>query len=146
MSQNYYSEIYLHLTWHTKLSRPLLIPDVEQLTHRCLKEKATALGGIEILEIGGIETHVHLAVTIEPTVTVSEMVGALKGYASHEVNRRLGLAAKALEWQTGYGVVSFGAKDLAWVADYIKNQRSHHARGKAQDRLERITRFDDPPS
>jgi len=89
MSQNYYSEIYLHLTWHTKLSRPLIVPDVETLARKCLREKAAALGDIKIHEIGGIETHVHLAVSIEPTVTISEMVGALKGYASHEVNRRL---------------------------------------------------------
>jgi putative transposase len=145
MSHNYYSEIYLHLTWHTKLSQPLLVPDVETLAYKYLRDKAAALGAIETPEIGGIETHVHLAVTIEPTVTISEMVGALKGYTSHEVNRRLG-PGKALEWQTGYGVVSFGAKDLPWVVAYIQNQREHHARGAAHDRLERITRFDDPPS
>jgi REP element-mobilizing transposase RayT len=146
MSHNYYSEIFLHLTWHTKLSRHLLTQNIETLTRQCLREKAAALGDIQILEIGGIETHVHLAVTIEPTVTISEMVGALKGYSSYAVNRRLGMAAKALEWQTGYGVVSFGAKDLPWVTAYIQNQREHHSRGSAQDRLERITQFDDPPS
>ena len=56
------------------------------------------------------------------------------------------MASKALEWQTGYGVVSFGAKDLPWVVAYIQNQREHHARAGTHDRLERITRFDDPPS
>lgn len=101
MSQNYYSEIYLHLTWHTKLSWPLLVPDVETLTWKCLREKVGALGDIQIHEIGGIETHVYLALSIEPTVTISAMVGALKGYASHEVNRRLGIAGKPLEWQMG---------------------------------------------
>lgn len=143
MSHNYYSEIYLHFTWHTKLSRPLLNSEVELLTHQCVKAKAVALGGIQIHEIGGIETHVHLAASIEPTVTISEMVGALKGYSSHEVNRRMGMAAKALEWQTGYGVVSFGAKDFPWVVGYIRNQREHHSSGRTYDRLERITRFDD---
>lgn len=143
MSKNYYSEINLHLTWHTKLSRPLLTPDVETLARQCLREKAAALGGVFLHEIGGIETHVHLAVSIEPTVTISELVGALKGYASHEVNRRLGMAAKALEWQSGYGVVSFGTGDLPWVVAYVRNQREHHATGGTHDRLERITRFED---
>ncbi len=46
---------------------------------------------------------------------------------------------KALEWQAGYGVVSFGTGDLPWVRDYVRNQREHHARGKVEDRLERIT-------
>jgi len=116
------------------------------LARQCLREKAAGLGDVQIHEIGGIETHVHLAISIEPTVTISELVGALKGFASHEVNRRLGMASKVLEWQTGYGVVSFGAKDLPWVVAYIQNQREHHTRGNSYDRLERNTRFDDRPS
>ena len=39
MANNYYSEINLHLTWHTKLSWPLLKPDVEAMTFSCLREK-----------------------------------------------------------------------------------------------------------
>lgn len=145
MSDNYYSEINLHLTWHTKLSRPLLSPSVEPMAWSCLREKAANLGDIMIHEIGGTETHVHLAVSIEPTVTIADMIGVLKGYSAHEVNRRSGLARKVLQWQTGYGVVSFGTKDLPWVVAYIRNQKEHHARAGTFERLERIHRFDDPP-
>ena len=45
-------------------------------------------------------------------------------------------------WQGGYGVVSFGTKDLEWVRGYIRNQREHHARGTVVDRLEWITTDD----
>ena len=31
MSQNSYSEIYLHMAWHTKASLPLLTPEVENV-------------------------------------------------------------------------------------------------------------------
>jgi len=78
MSHNYYSEINLHLVWHTKLSRPLLTGNVEPMAWSALREKAAQLGGIEVHEIGGTETHVHLAASIEPTVLISDMVGALK--------------------------------------------------------------------
>ena len=44
MPQNDYSEIFLHLTWHTKLSRPLLRDDVEAMAYHMLREKAAALG------------------------------------------------------------------------------------------------------
>ena len=30
---------------------------------------------------------------------------------------------KALEWQAGYGAVSFGTKDLPRVTNYIKRQK-----------------------
>ena len=61
MSDNYYSEINLHLTWHTKLSRPLLTPEVEAMTFGCLREKAASLGDVFIHEIGGTATHVNVA-------------------------------------------------------------------------------------
>ena len=43
-----------------------------------------------------------------------------------------------MDWQTGYGVVSFGTRDLDWVQEYVRNQRQHHSRGTIHDRLERI--------
>jgi putative transposase len=73
---------------------------------------------------------------------ISDWIGQLKGSSSHEANQRLGLHGKVLEWQAGYGVVRFGTGDLQWVVRYIENQRSHHAGGKAVDRLERITEDD----
>jgi putative transposase len=143
MSNNYYSEINLHLTWHTKLSRPLLTPNIEPMAWAALREKAAELGDIVVHEIGGTETHVHLALSIEPTVKISDLVGALKGFSAHEVNRRVGLKQKTLQWQTGYGVVSFGTNDLPWVIAYVRGQKEHHARGTTHERLERIGRFDD---
>ena len=55
------------------------------------------------------------------------------------VNQKLGGGRKLLQWQTGYGVVSFGTKDLDWVRAYVRNQREHRARGSIHERLERIT-------
>src|SRR5262245_14889596 len=117
MSDNYYSEINLHLVWHTKLSHPYLTPDVEAMTITSLREKAASLGDIYVHEIGGTENHIHLALSIEPTVTIADVIGTLKGYSSHEVNRRVGAGRTVLQWQTGYGVVSFGTNDLPWVVD-----------------------------
>jgi hypothetical protein len=49
---------------------------------------------------------------------------------------------KRLEWQRGFGVVSFGKKQLPWVLQYIARQKEHHAAGRLQPRLERVA-FDD---
>jgi putative transposase len=142
MSQNHYSEINLHVTWHTKESLPLLTQQVEPLAHRYLRQKIISTPGAFVPEIGGTETHVHVAVTIPPTLLISEFIGQLKGASSHEVNKQLGLCGQALQWQTGYGVVSFGTGDLDWVKEYVRNQREHHAQGRIYDRLERITQLE----
>ncbi len=136
MSRNYYSEINLHLTWHTKDSAPLLVPQVEAVVHHYLRGRCINMPGVYIHEIGGIETHVHLCVSIVPTILISDLIGQLKGASSHDVNQKL--RGKALEWQTGYGVLSFGTRDLEWVKQYVRDQRQRHAQGKTVARLERI--------
>ena len=137
MSRNFYAEIKLHITWHTKDSAALLVPQVEAVVHRYLRGRCIHTPGVFVHEIGGIETHVHLAVSIAPTILISEFIGQLKGSSSHEANQQLG--RRVLDWQSGYGVVSFGTRDLEWVQEYIRNQRERHARGKIEERLERIT-------
>jgi putative transposase len=137
MGRNFYSEINRHLTWHTKDSAALLVPQVEAVVHHYLRGRCINTAGVFVHEIGGIETHVHLALSIAPTILISEFVGQLKGASAHEANQKLN--RKVLEWQTGYGVVSFGTRDLEWVREYIRNQRERHSRGNVEARLERIT-------
>jgi len=139
MGRNYYSEINLHLTWHTKESLPLLNQQVEPLVHRYLRQRIMNTHGAFVHEIGGTETHVHLAVTIPPTLQISDFVGQLKGASTHEINEQLGSRRHVLQWQTGYGAVSFGTGDLEWVNEYIRNQRKHHTTGCTHHRLEQIS-------
>jgi len=47
-----------------------------------------------------------------------------------------------LEWQNGYGIVSFGTKDLKWVVRYVLNQKEHHKTGKVFKRLESVEKED----
>ena len=144
MSRNYYSEINLHITWHCKDSSPMLTAQVEPFAHRTIKERLVDTAGVFVHEIGGTETHVHIAVTVPPTLTISEFIGQLKGASSHDVNEQFAMRGKVLQWQAGYGVVSFGTRDLEWVKQYIQNQRAHHASAKVVDRLERITELEAP--
>lgn len=134
MSSHVFHEIYLHLNWHTKNDYPACSGQVEELTHQFLTEKARRIKGAFLHRLGGTDTHVHLAVQIEPFVSVSDLVQELKGASAHEVNKQLG--RKVLEWQRGYGVVSFGRKNLPWIIDYIDRQREHHAAGRVHARLE----------
>jgi REP element-mobilizing transposase RayT len=63
MSHNSYSEINLHITWHTKNSVPLLIPRVEAAARHALRGKCVNTSGVYIHEVGGIETHVHICMS-----------------------------------------------------------------------------------
>jgi putative transposase len=136
VSHDSYSEINLHVVWHTKTSMPLLTPPVETFVHHHVRHRLLAEEGIIVYAVGGTETHVHVALRIPPTVLISELIGRIKGSSAHEANRQFAVTGKVLEWQRGYGVVSFGTRQLPWVKEYVENQREHHARGTVQDRLE----------
>ena len=111
------------------------MPAVEQVVHNLLTDRCRKSKGVYLHGLGGTDTHVHLAISIEPQVTISELVKDLKGGSSYETNQALG--ADTLGWQRGYGVVSFGKRNLPWVLEYIVHQKEHHARSRVVDRLER---------
>lgn len=142
MPRNVYHEINLHITWHVKNNSPVLTPQIENRLHHYLQHRAIETTGVVFYEIGGTENHVHLAVSVPPTLLISDWIGKMKGASSHYINHQIA-NRRILEWQSGYGVVSFGTKDLTWVRKYIQNQKEHHVRGTAHNRLERIEFGDD---
>jgi REP element-mobilizing transposase RayT len=136
MPGHVFHEIYIHLNWHTKDDQPLLTPEIEPLVHNYLRQKCGATKGVTVHGTGGTADHVHLAVSIEPFVCISDLVGEVKGSSSHDVRDPRGM--KAVEWQRGFGVVSFGKKNLRWVLDYVAHQKEHHAAGTCEGRLEKV--------
>jgi len=141
VSGHCYSEINLHVTWHVKDNAPVLRDDLEKQVHGHLRRRAAETAGLLCHEVGGTDDHVHLVVSTPPTLCISEWIGRMKGASSHYINQMIA-NRKVLQWQTGYGVVSFGTRDLAWVVEYVRRQREHHAAGTTHERLERIE--DDP--
>src|SRR5262245_26945879 len=137
MPRNVYWEIYLHLVWRTKDNMKLLTPRVEPLTHKYLIHRALETPEAIVHAVGGIEDHVHMAVSLPPTVEIAKWIGDIKGASAHHINHGP-CGPGSLAWQTGYGVVSFGKGDLEWVVEYVRNHGEHHRAGRAIDGLWRI--------
>ena len=137
MASHVFHEIYTHLNWHTTNDVPLLRGGVEAEVHEFLLERCRHTKGVYLHGIGGTPTHVHLALNIEPSVCISDLVGDLKGACSHEINKRK--LRQALRWQRGFGVVSLGRRQLQRVLSYIAAQKEHHATRDTYERLERTT-------
>ena len=142
MSAHVFSEIYLHYNWHTDGDSPILTPEIEAFTHNFIRNKCKTTKGVFFERVGGTQTHIHLAVRVEPSIAPSEFIGDLKGSSSFETNKHLG--RKVLNWQRGYGVVSFSHKQLPWISNYIDNQKQRHADGKTIIKLEETKDNDEP--
>ncbi|MFQ5500742.1 MAG: IS200/IS605 family transposase [Phycisphaerae bacterium] len=137
MPRNTYYEINLHIIWRTKNDAPVLTDHVENCCHHYLKHRALDSPDVIVHAVDGMSDPMHLAVSVPQTLLISEWIGQLKGASSHYINHEI-CNRSVLHWQSGYGVVSFGKKDVPWVVRYIENQKRHHASGEIHDRLERV--------
>lgn len=72
--------------------------------------------------------HIHPVTSVPPQITLSDFIGQVKGSNSHFANHELSLLYH-FSWQTEYGIVSFGGRQLDRVVQYVQNQPAHHLKG-----------------
>ena len=122
-----YWKLYYHFVWGTKNRLSLIDSYLEVVLYRVIVAKVQDLNGF-IHGIGGIEDHVHLAVSVPPKIAPAKFIGDVKGNSSHYINHVIKPDFE-FYWQNEYGVLSFGERNLASVVRYIHNQKRHHADG-----------------
>ena len=121
-------QLYYHFVWATKERLPLISPEKESHLYDFIIGKADSLGAI-VYAINGTENHIHLVVSVPPTIALSDFIKRIKGSSSHDWNQNLAISGNTFSWQGGYGVFSFGQKQLDWAIAYVKNQKIHHQNG-----------------
>ena len=128
--------LFYHVVWTTYLREPTITPEIEKLLYNFLENKAKRFH-CYLHAIGGIEDHLHLAITIPPAECVSDIVGKLKGSSSYFLNKELHITTD-FGWQSGFGILSFSQKDLVKIIHYISTQKEHHRTGKLNAKMEII--------
>jgi putative transposase len=132
-----YVKCFYHAIWATKRRQPLITNQIEKLLFSAIEQKSLEMR-CPILALNAVEDHVHVAVCIVPNVATSEWLRHVKGLSAHAVNANFVGDELAFKWQEGYGLVTFGEKNLPFVIDYIARQKEHHAKGTIFSKLERI--------
>jgi REP element-mobilizing transposase RayT len=72
----------MHFVWATYQRTPLIVQGSEEPLYRCLAGEAARLK-CQVLVIGGMPGHVHIAVLFPATITFSTFAKQLKGASSH---------------------------------------------------------------
>ena len=81
----------------------------------------------ELTEFSGEADHVHLLISINPTVQISSFANNLKTVSSRLIRKEFPTRCsqfyrKAVFWKIGYCVVSTGGASLEIVEKYIRGQ------------------------
>jgi putative transposase len=80
-----YARNYVHLIFGTRESRKLIKPAIEIELRKALRGIAIQYG-IDLIEIGATEDHVHLLVCMPPKIGVAIAVRAFKADSAKQVN------------------------------------------------------------
>jgi putative transposase len=130
-----FTKLFYHTVWTTKNRIPVISPHIEDIVHKTIISKSTSLK-CPILAINSASDHIHIAVCIPPSIAVADWVRQVKGVSAHEVNVSFPDLHEHFQWQQSYGVLTFGAKQIDVVIDYIARQKEHHAHNRLQESLE----------
>jgi putative transposase len=118
--------LYYHLIWPTKDHRPLIQPAWEKELYTYLGAKAQELSCVPNA-INGTSTHLHLVLSIPPSMAVSDVVGLLKAGSSRRINKAYPEVRFA--WQADSFLYSISETGLERIVGYVKAQKVHHAQG-----------------
>jgi putative transposase len=131
-----YVASYFHCVFSTKDRMRLITPD--------LRERLWPfLGGIarqnkmKAIEVGGVEDHVHILLSLPSTVSVSKALQLMKGGSSKWIHETFP-EHRLFSWQEKYGAFSVSVSQLDTIIDYIQNQEPHHRTMTFQEEFEAL--------
>ncbi len=133
--QGVFHQLVFHFNWATKNRAPMLTPAVEARLIRYVTAKCNELG-YELHVANGALDHLHVLLSLTPSILIADVAKNLKGASSHYINKGSGLN-DTLYWQDGYGVVSVRKNEIPGITRYIENQKEHHKLGTLIEELER---------
>ena len=126
-----YISAYFHCVFSTKERQRLITP--------ALRERFWPfLGGIarqnkmKAIEIGGVEDHVHILLSLPSTMAISKALQLIKGGSSKWIHDTFP-EHRQFAWQEEYGAFSVSVSQLDKTVEYIKGQEAHHRKMTFQE-------------
>ncbi len=133
--QGVFHQLVFHFNWATKNREPRLTPTVEARLIPYITAKCKELG-YELHAINGALDHLHVLVSLTPSILIADVAKNLKGASSHYINKESGLD-ETLYWQDGYAVISVRQREIPAITRYIEKQKEHHKLGTLIEEFER---------
>ncbi len=118
-----YARNYIHLTFGTNHRRRSIQGATKQKLWTYIEGIAREYG-VDVIEIGGGEDHVHVLLALPPKISLANIVRAMKANSSKWMNE----TGHFFAWQQGYAAFSVSVSSLDAVRAYIRTQEEHHRR------------------
>ena len=119
-------KLLIHFVWSTAGREPWI-------TSEWNEELYKYIGGVvrnkkaSLLAAGGMSDHIHLYASLPSTISLAQMVGAVKANSSRWIHENF-RTRRGFAWQEGYGAFSVSKSAEPDVMRYINHQAEHHSR------------------
>ncbi len=129
-------DMYYHIVWATHGRSHFITPKLEETLFGLVKHKSQMLN-CPIHAINSMPNHIHVVVSINPSLAVMQWGKHIKGFSSYQINQ-LDILEDHFRWQSGYGSITYGRKALPNILEYVQKQKQRHANDDVYQYLERI--------
>ena len=124
MMANTYTQIYIQIVFAVKGRQNLIAKENREELHKFITGIVTNRGQ-KLFAVFAMPDHVHILVSIGPTILISDLVRDIKAGSSKFINDNNWINGK-FNWQEGYGAFSYSKSSVDSVVKYILNQEEHH--------------------
>ena len=123
MPQSFVS-LHCHLVFSTKHRAPMIDDDLQSRLFEYIGGTARGLNSV-LLDAGGIADHVHLLVSLNKEIALSDYMREIKAESSKWIHETFPERSE-FAWQAGYGAFAVSYSQIDRVKEYIANQPEHH--------------------
>lgn len=121
---NTYTQIYIQIVFAVKGRQNLISKQNREELHKFITGIVTNRNQ-KLFAVFAMPDHVHILVSIGPTVLISDLIRDIKAASSKFINEKGWMRGK-FNWQEGYGAFSYSKSSVDSVVKYILNQEEHH--------------------
>jgi putative transposase len=126
-----YTNILIHYIFSTKIREKIITDKLQERLYPYMGGIARE-NNMKAFAIGGVEDHVHLLISLPPTLPIAKAIQLIKGGSSKWVHDTFP-TLKKFKWQEGYGAFSVSVSQRENTIAYILGQREHHRKKTFQE-------------
>ena len=121
---NTYSQLYIQIVFAVRGRQNFITSHIREETQKYISG-IIAENKQKLYAIYCMPDHVHILVSMQPNIAVSDLVRNIKANSSAWIKNKFhGLSSFA--WQEGFGAFSYSKSQAQQVVHYILNQPEHH--------------------
>ena len=125
-----FARLSYHIVFAMKYRKPTIKDDISERLYEYMGGILRSNKG-HMIEIGGVEDHVHMLAGLSPSLAVSDVIRDVKASSSKWLTDEVQIAN--FKWQKGFGAFTVSYDRIKAARNYISNQKEHHKKKTFQE-------------